>query len=264
MSDETKREAWSNAHRWQIYDQLVDLVPPDLVVEDCLAGFFWTLVRSRGVGVAMTLREGHLSASGAGSLVGMRVRQLAERIKSWNFLDASFGLAAINSYLNAPEEVQRRFHLPETTPKQANVFDVMADQLRGKKVAVVGHFRRIEHLADICELTIIERRCSGGDIPDPAAEYILPSQDWIVITATTLINKTLPRLLELGKNARVTLVGPSAPLTPLLFQHGVDVIAGLIVRSPEKVWRRIAEGGNHDFGGNEIERVILTPESVKQ
>ena len=39
-------------------------------------------------------------------------------------------------------------------------------------------------------------------MPDPACEYILSEQDVVIMTATTLINKTMPRLLALSRNAR--------------------------------------------------------------
>ena len=44
---------------WGIYDELIDLVPPDAVVDDCLVGLHWTLVRvGAGVGTAMTVPDG--------------------------------------------------------------------------------------------------------------------------------------------------------------------------------------------------------------
>ena len=44
--------------KWELYDQLISLIPDDLVVDDVLVGIHWTLVRSAGVGVAMTPPHG--------------------------------------------------------------------------------------------------------------------------------------------------------------------------------------------------------------
>ena len=63
------------------------------------------------------------------------------------------------------------------------------------------------------------------------------------MTATTLINKTMPRLLELSRNARVVVAGPSTPLHPLMFDHGIELLGGLIVDDEASLWRAVAEGG---------------------
>ncbi|WP_418550405.1 Rossmann-like domain-containing protein, partial [Hungatella sp.] len=75
-------------------------------------------------------------------------------------------------------------------------------------------------------------------------EYILPDMDYIYITGFTLVNKTLPRLLELGKNARVVLVGPSVPMAPVLFEFGVRELAGTLITDTEKT-ERLVRFGSH-------------------
>jgi hypothetical protein len=57
---------------------------------------------------------------------------------------------------------------------------------------------------------------------------MLPDMDYVFITGLTLVNKTLPRLLELSQKARVILVGPSVPLAPQLFDFGVWELAGTL------------------------------------
>lgn len=108
---------------------------------------------------------------------------------------------------------------------------------------MVGHFYNIERLSGVCELTILERKPVHGDLPDPACEYILPDQDVVIMTATTLINKTMPRLLALSRNARIVVAGPSTPLHPLMFEQGIDLLGGLVVDDETSVWRAVAEGG---------------------
>ncbi|KLU59089.1 hypothetical protein CEB3_c51090 [Peptococcaceae bacterium CEB3] len=233
---------------WALYDDLLTAIPPDLRVRDCLAGQHWTLVRSKTVGVAMTPQEGQLQVKGAGHLSGLKVRELAGYIKSWNFNEATLGLAALNSALNTPEQAQKLAHVPPPVQEQASAFAAFREQVRGRKVAVIGHFPDLELLADSCTLSILERRPREGDFPDPACEYILPEQDYVFITATTLVNKTLPRLLELARPSRVILVGPSTPLTGRLFHYGISVLAGTVVTEPERVWQFVQEGG----GGPEL------------
>jgi uncharacterized protein (DUF4213/DUF364 family) len=52
----------------------------------------------------------------------------------------------------------------------------------------------------------------------------------------------MPRLLQLSRNASVFLVGPSTPFAPLLFEYGIDTLAGTVVLDPEAVWRAVQEG----------------------
>jgi uncharacterized protein len=235
---------------WEIYDELIAAIPPDLQVSDCLIGLHWTLIRSVGTGMALTPFErshsGPMGASviaGIGEQVaGMPVSRLAAYVKSWNPFEATLGLAAINSVLNAAERVERMCGQPLTSQSRVSAFVHYADRVRGKKVAVIGHFPDLDALSGVCELTILERNPRGRDLPDPACEYVLPSQDFVFITATTLINKTLPRLLDLSGNATVFLVGPSTPFATLLFDHGIDTLAGTVVVDPQSVWRAAQEG----------------------
>lgn len=232
---------------WEIYDALIASVPEDSVVTACLAGVSWFLVRSQGVGVAMRPREGAEVVPHAGNLAGMKTRELAAGIKSWNLYEAAMGLAAINSVVNAPDRVRRNCGplLDETST--GDVFTRLLDELRGKRVAVIGHFYNLERVAAVCNLSILERRPEPGDFPDPACEYILPHQDVVIMTATTLINKTMPRLLELSRGARVVVAGPSTPLTPILLDYGIEILGGLIVEDQDRVWKTVGEGGRHEL-----------------
>jgi uncharacterized protein (DUF4213/DUF364 family) len=98
-------------------------------------------------------------------------------------------------------------------------------------VAVVGHFPYLGRLKASASLVVLERDPRPGDLPDAAAEYVLPFQDFVFVTGTAIINKTLPRILELSQKATVALVGPSTPLTPVLFEHGISALAGLVAEN---------------------------------
>lgn len=230
---------------WKIYDDLIDKMPEDLRVIDCLVGLHWTLVRSEwGTGAAMTIKGG-LTGEKLDNITGMPLKRLAAYIKSWDLVQASLGQAAINSVLNTPGH----FHqltgnsVEEVDSEAANGFKQFLPEITGKKVAVIGHFPGIESLAAICRLSIIERVPQEGDYPDPASEFLLPAQDYVFLSGTTFINKTLPRLIELSRNAKTILVGPSVPMSPVLFDYGVEAIAGMVVVDEALSWRVIKEGG---------------------
>jgi uncharacterized protein (DUF4213/DUF364 family) len=232
---------------WEIYDELIPAGPEDSLVTECLAGLSWFLVRSQGTGVAMRPHETDGPVRNAGHIAGMKTRELATWIKSWNWYEAAMGLAAINSELNAPAVAKRNCSEQLEESENQDVFSYLLDELRGKKVAVIGHFYNIERLNEVCELSVLERRPEAGDLPDPACEYILEEQDVVVMTATTLINKTMPRLLSLSAGARIVVAGPSTPLHPLMFGHGIDLLGGLLVEDESSVWRAVGEGGRKEL-----------------
>jgi len=231
---------------WQIYDELIAAIPDELTVQSCLVGLHWTLVGcQQGLGAAMTLKGGPENG-GFTDVIGLPLKAAAAWIKSWNMLEASIGQAALNAALNTPAAVEELTGQPfdyAAHQEQANGFDQFIPELQGKKVAVIGHFPNIDKLRAHCELSILERAPRDNDFPDPACEYILPEQDLVFITGTAFINKTMPRLLELSRSARTIVIGPSVPISPVLFAHGVDTISSTVLLDHELVRNAVKQGG---------------------
>jgi uncharacterized protein (DUF4213/DUF364 family) len=193
--------------------------------------------------MAMTYRGDSRGSKLCPPYEGRRLKDMAAFVKSWNLYEASLGMAAVNSFHNEVERVQSWVSRPVEALHGAGAMRDMLDQIAGKKVAVIGHFPHMEPVAECCDLTVLERDPGEGDLPDFAAEYVLGDQDYVFITGLTVSNKTLPRLLALSAEATVVLMGPSVPLAPWLFDHGVDVLAGLVVVDRDEVWRYCQEGG---------------------
>lgn len=241
---------------WKFYDQLINEVH-DGKVTDATVGLSWTAIQSNTVGLAMGAPRPKKNFRLAGSLTNMTVKQLATYVKSWEFVEASAGLSAINSSLNTEQSVNKLQEHGFILHEETSIFDSLAKVAVNKKVAVVGHFPVLDKLQQVSELTILERVPQEGDLPDPAAEYILPEQDIVVMTSSTLINKTAPRLLELSQNAFTVLVGPSTPISPLMFDMGADMIAGLIVKDEKNVIETVKEGGSLKSFRNYVQYVNL-------
>lgn len=241
-----------------MYNELIESIPEDLTVLECIIGINWTIIRSeRGIGTAMTMK-GSKAGTEIKSITGMKLRELAGYVKSWNMLQASLGQAAINSALNTQASVTAIIGSPVVktdNPDESNAFSQFLPEINGKKVTIIGHFPKIEYLSSSCCLSILEREPQPGDYPDPACEYILPEQDYVFITGTTFINKTISRLLELSKNAKVIMVGPSVPISPILFKYGVNTIAGMVVLDERIFLRGVKEGarlGTFRHGGQMV------------
>jgi uncharacterized protein (DUF4213/DUF364 family) len=220
------------------------------------------MVRSgAGVGLAMTLPIESRPRTLPDSCAGMGLRDLAKAAKSWNFADAALGVAAINAYRNSPERPWVAAALDRG--EVIGAFEVWRERTAGKKAAVIGHFPHLERtLGDICELVILEKKPLTGDYPDSACEFLLPFPDFVFATGVTLINKTFPRILELSQNCGLILAGPTVPLAPFLFDHGVLDLQGFVVTNPA-LCRAVIAGEEptltiFDTG----KRVSLTPETV--
>ena len=191
---------------------------------------------SKHCGLASTFHEPHPShrpVRNAGSLIGLSALELAQYTRSDNVLEASIGMAAINSLVD----------IDEARCVRENALDALARKGRGKNIAIVGRFPWIPKLRAVARrLWVIEQSPQEEELPAEAAEDVLPQADVVGLTGTSFINHTVDRLLALSKNSFVVMVGPTTPLLPVLFDYGVDILAGVMVVEPDKTIRSISQG----------------------
>jgi len=232
---------------WEIYDDLINGIPENFIVDDLITGKGNSYVRSgKGSGVANFRACETRLPMVTKNLIGAPLREAAACIKSWNFVEASVGVAAINAYYNNPEVARKNgVEFSDSKWTEDRIFDpfiMSQNEIKNKKVAVVGHFPYLENLFDpICDLSIIEWEPQDGDYPISAYEYLLPECDYVYLTCRCVIDKTLPRILELSKNAkRITMVGPGTPLAPVLFDYGIDDLSGFMIKDQPSAFRIVS------------------------
>jgi uncharacterized protein (DUF4213/DUF364 family) len=207
-------------------EALLDSVGHDAPLRQVLVGAFWTAVVLETdpprCGLASTVRpathpEGYLVAD-AGWLLEHTGRELAGLLRSSSTLEASIGMAAFNALL----------HVDERACTELNAREVILDRGADRQVAIVGHFPFVRQVRQkAAECWVLEQNPRPGDLAADRATEILPHADVVALTGTSLINHTFDGLIELCRpDAFVVLLGGSAPLTPVLFERGVDVIAG--------------------------------------
>ena len=218
-------------------DLLSGLQGNDFQVRSVQTCVFWTAVVSKHCGLSSTFRdEGPSHDRGVrdvGNLTRKTALELAEYAKSNSLLEASIGMATINSLID----------IDESKCIEKNAFEIILEKGKGKNVAVVGHFPWIPKLRErIKNFWVLEQRLREGDLPAKEADRFLFQCDVVGITGTSFINHTIEGLLNLCKEAYVLLVGPTSPLSPILFDHGIDAICGSKVIDVEKVTRSISEG----------------------
>lgn len=232
---------------WRLYDALIEGIPADCAVVDLVCGNGRVLVQSEaGWGFSSLLSAKSRPVELARKLPGMKLRELAGCIKSWNLQEASIGQAAINAYYNAVGVAQEN-GVPVAVNRFAEdrIYDPFISYqqaIRGKNVAVMGHFHYLDQLfRPVCNLSVLEFEPQEGDYPQTAAEYLFPQAEYAVITSAALINKSMPRLLALSSQAKVIVVGPSTPMAPVLSEFGVSDLSGFVIKDGEKA-RRICSG----------------------
>lgn len=231
----------------RVYDLLIDSVPAEAHAAEVLIGLTWTLCRSEsasGIGLAMSPQVQTRTLPWPGTLAGRRLADLAPWVRSWSPHEATVGMAAINAALN-PSSTLAASASPIAPGASANlaVFDHFANQLAGRRVAVIGRYPGLDRLDLAWELTVLERNPGHGDLPDPAAEFCLAEADWVFLTATSLVNKTFPRLAEISRDATLVVMGPTLPWIGALRDWGVDYLAGVRVTDPAALRQTVAEGG---------------------
>lgn len=225
-----------------LLDQILDSLPePDRPVRSVWCCTFWTMVESLHAGLASSLRgeEGPYHSDepaevpDAGNLEGKPIGELAGLLLAQDPVSASIGMATLNSALPIP-----------AAATEQNAAELLARRSRDKNLAVIGHFPFVRRLEDIArKLWVFERRPKPGDLTAEIMDSVLPDCEVVCISGTTLMNHTAEGILRLCRqDAFVVMVGPSTPFSPVLFDYGVDAIAGTVVTDAAAVLRLIRQG----------------------
>ena len=211
---------------FELYDMLLDGIDTAAPVAGTQMGQCWTAVETaEHFGMAMTTPVDTAPRLLNGDHIGMSLRELATACRSWNLTEAGYGMAAVNAFYNTPARLEQ---LNAYEPFEHYCTDGL--DLRGRHIGVVGHLNMPPSIREqAASVRILERSPRPGDYPDSACDWLIPQCDVVIMTASTLVNKTLPHLLELCRDAYTILAGPSCPLCPGLLELGIDRIAGLVI-----------------------------------
>ncbi len=229
----------------KLLDKLLVALPDGEVLDVCV-GLHWTAVVVRvsdqtRCGLASTLAAPHNHSAEpdipqAGQLHTLSALELAHLACTGQSPLTGIGIAAINALLPPKPELWR----------DLNAEEVIATHGAGKTVALIGSFPFVSRLRSrVGELFVLELNPSVDELPAEAAPDILPQADVIAITSMTLVNHSLENLLELRKPvATVLLLGPSTPLSPILFEQGIDLLSGAVVTDIDRVLTATKQGAN--------------------
>lgn len=245
MVAEPSEKGSEDLKRSRMYSQILQSLP-DRPLKQVRIGLHWTAVvveKESGLqcGLASTLdgdhrHHGQPTIPDPGALESRSGLELASWIESEIPLRRSLGCAAINALL--PRHPERWI--------DQNAEEAIRVHGREKKSVLIGHFPFAEALAqELEDFNVLELNPTGDDFPASAAPDLLPQAGLVAITGMTFINHSLPDLLELCQpEAYVLVLGPSTPLSPILADYGVDLLAGSSVEDVPAVLAAVGQGAN--------------------
>lgn len=205
-------------------------------VRRIVCGSRWVMVEGEhGAGLAYLPRSPKELLPRLPAFTRQSLRQLAFLNQSWDPVEMAVGMAAINAHYN-------RFDLAAETGNGVRAFRQTAG-----RVVVVGAFPGLDGI--LPQAAVIEADPRPGEFPIVAMDSLLPGCAAAVVNSSSLINRSLPRILRLAQDSRVALIGPSTPLTPRLHDYGIEVLGGLVVGDPDGLAAALRAGAApREFG----------------
>jgi uncharacterized protein (DUF4213/DUF364 family) len=226
----------------KIIDELLNSLRTGASARDIRQGQFQTAVLTRRCGLASTPHDPgphhhRFAVAEAGRLLEKTASELASLANSDSLHEAAIGMAAMNSLIEVDEK----------RCVELNAGDLIAEKGLDKRVAIIGHFPFVPKLREtVKELWVIEKSPQEGDYPENEAPNLIPKADVVAITGTAFTNHTIERLFELcTPGAYVIVLGDTSPLSPILFDYGVDAVSGTVVTDSELALRCVSEGATY-------------------
>jgi len=117
----------------QVLNDIINNLTDDYHVQEVRTCTYWTAVVSRNCGLASTLRdecptEHAKPVKDVGNLTEKNAKELSCYVQSDQLLEATIGMAAINSLIE----------VDESKCVELNAFSVIAEKGQDKNIAVIG------------------------------------------------------------------------------------------------------------------------------
>ncbi len=217
---------------------LAHLTRPEITVDRIVVGetFCGVMAGGRmGLSAMLGARPRRDEKDLAQRLEGQSVQACAALVHSPSPYAISIGMAA----LNAANALTREQVSPDNHPADHLIADLGKDKI----VGLVGEFPFVETLAHrVGTLHLFELNPVPGALSRDQWEAVLPQLDVLALTATTLLTRHMAWYLSRAVNAKIIILGPTTPVSPVLFDHGADYLCGSLVTNPDRVAASITMG----------------------
>ena len=256
----THDKTWASGYSgqlMQLLEELINSLKRDLPVTAGVVGSHLIAVASRRLGLAAHLPrvEGGKPVPSARvkfTLVGRSARDLAKWLMGDEWLMAGIGMASLNSLLEIDHD---KFH-------EINAKHIIADRAAGKNLMVVGRFPFVNTIrSTVRNLWVMEKQPGAECISEEEGYRLLPEADVVAITGSSLINHTFERIMSHCRSGSFKIMlGPSTPLSPVLFDYGLDAIGGALVEVVNTVLAEVEQGASfRTLKG--VRAVVMTKDS---
>jgi uncharacterized protein len=158
----------------------------DGTIEHLQIGLTWTSCQAHAQGryswgFAMSPAEKTRLLSWPGTLAGKSIQELSEQLLSWDNFEATIALAACNATINRADNslMHTAKRLPTGEHPHLAVFNYFRPWLEGQKVVIIGRYPHMDKVLKGLNYQVLERAPQQDDLPDSAAEFLLPTADWV-------------------------------------------------------------------------------------
>lgn len=224
--------------------QLIQTLRP-AEIDDVRIGLHWIGVTARAqgrltCGLASTVPASHdhhsdFDVPEADRLALLSGLEMAEWALSDHPIRTGIGLAAINAMVDPCPELW----------EDINAEQVILRYAEQGPVGLLGRFPFIPRLREkLKQLYVFELNPQPGEYGTADMKAILPDCAVVAITGMTLVNHTFEKVISYRSPEAISLVmGPTTPVSPVLFDYGIDLISGTVVEKIEPVMRCLIQGG---------------------
>lgn len=165
-------------------------------------------------------------------LAGQSLAEAARLLYQGGGFAVSLGAAALNAGIVPPQNQPG----PEASL-------IMAEKGKTGETVLVGDFPFINKLRQkVKALHLFELQDVPGRTAPARWDDILKRCRVLGLTGTTLITRAMATYLQKAPQAYTIIIGPTTPMSPVLFSYGADVLAGCRVISPGPVFDGILKG----------------------
>lgn len=240
---------------WEIYDALISATDDSIRIKDFAAGTYWTAVLTEDgvLGLAPSIRERYQRFPfDIEPVTGMPICDMAPGLKSWNYIEASIALAAVNAFFNRPDRMPDKAEIYPGGRRSRNVFTKFCEShTKDRRTLFSEPMYERDELRNIPGMIDILRRDEDRTYRDylyTAYRELLPSCDQLTVSGKSFVSKLAgPMLRYAAELEKKTLLwGMDIPLCPSLMDRGIDHITGFIADDVEECFRLVKRGAVRD------------------
>lgn len=231
------------------------LLPPDAANGEIKDNFGFVLLEDGSVGPFYTCLENTLEwvRQRHEQWTGESPGTLALQLDGVDIPRSALALGAYNAI--SQHLMNRAGYDPSRVEKRADA------ELQGRHIGLVGFFRPLaeRYLAEGRRVTVIEKQPQRVPPELGLALHTSPEAladcDYVLCTASTLINNTLESIIQAVSDPSViNLIGPSASGLPdALFGRGIGSTGGLVINQLDRLKQALESGDSWGKAGRKYQ-----------